>query len=64
MTSSGNADGFETYDFDVFTDTVAVAGIFTSNGQSISISEVSQIWIVFNVVERELLFGDMDIHSR
>eukprot|EP00752_Nemacystus_decipiens_P014959 g13318.t1 len=40
VTSSGSADGFETYEFDVFTDTVAVAGLFASNGQSITILEV------------------------
>lgn len=40
MTSSGG-DGFETYAFDVVTKTVAIAGIFSSNGQSITISEVS-----------------------
>lgn len=43
VTSSGSADGFETYDFDVFTDTVAIAGIFASNGQSITISEASYL---------------------
>ncbi|CAM9878861.1 unnamed protein product [Ectocarpus sp. 12 AP-2014] len=40
VTSSGTTDGFETYDFDQFTDYMSIAGVFTSNGQSISISEV------------------------
>lgn len=41
VTSSGTTDGLETYDFDLFTDTVAIAGVFTSTGEAISISEVS-----------------------
>ncbi|CAM9252697.1 unnamed protein product, partial [Ectocarpus sp. 12 AP-2014] len=40
VTSSGTTDGFETYNFDHFTDYVSIAGVFTSSGQSISISEV------------------------
>ncbi|CAN0236310.1 unnamed protein product, partial [Ectocarpus fasciculatus] len=40
VTSSGTTDGFETYDFDYLTDFVYIAGVFTSSGQSISISEV------------------------
>ncbi|CAN0400366.1 unnamed protein product, partial [Ectocarpus fasciculatus] len=40
VTSSGTTDGFETYDFDYLTDVVFIAGVFTSSGQSISISEV------------------------
>lgn len=40
VTSSGTTDGFETYDFDYFTDRIEISGDFTSNGQSITISEV------------------------
>lgn len=40
MTSSGSADGFETYDFDAFTRTVSIVAVFRSNGQMIAISEV------------------------
>ena len=40
MTSSGTTDDFETYDYDYFTNIVSIAGVFTSPGGSISISEV------------------------
>ena len=40
MTSSGTTDDFETYNYDYFTNLVSIAGVFTSPGGSISISEV------------------------
>lgn len=40
VTSSGTTDGFETYDFDYFTDAIAIAGIFNTEQLTISISEV------------------------
>lgn len=39
--SSGTTDGFETYDFNYFTENVEISAVFTSSGQSISVSEVS-----------------------
>ena len=40
MTSSGTTDDFETYDYDYFTNIVSIAGVFTSPGGYMSISEV------------------------
>lgn len=40
VTSSGTSNGFETYDFDYFTDSVHISAVFTSTGQPITISEV------------------------
>lgn len=40
VTSSGTTDGFETYDFDVFTRNIEISAVFTGDEQSISISEV------------------------
>ena len=40
VTSSGTTTEFETYDFDVFTKSIVVAGYVTGD-ESISISEVS-----------------------
>ncbi|CAN0405209.1 unnamed protein product, partial [Ascophyllum nodosum] len=40
VTSSGTTDDFETYDYDYFTNIVSIAGVFTSPGGSISISEM------------------------
>lgn len=36
----GSTDGFETYDFDVFTNYVTISAVFQNAGESISISEV------------------------
>lgn len=41
VTSSGTTDGFETYDFDYFTNIVIISPVFASTGETISISEVS-----------------------
>ncbi|CAM9649069.1 unnamed protein product [Ascophyllum nodosum] len=40
VTSSGTTDDFETYGYDYFTNIISIAGVFTSPGGSISISEV------------------------
>lgn len=41
FTSSGTTDGFETYDFDVFTNRILIYGAFSSETDTISISEVT-----------------------
>ncbi|CAM9688722.1 unnamed protein product [Scytosiphon promiscuus] len=40
VTSSGTTDGFETYDFDVFTNEILIEAQFSDGAQTISISEV------------------------
>eukprot|EP00752_Nemacystus_decipiens_P007213 g6456.t1 len=40
FTSSGTTDGFETYDFDVFTNRILIYGAISSDTDTISISEV------------------------
>ncbi|CAM9225071.1 unnamed protein product [Ectocarpus fasciculatus] len=60
VTSSGTTDGFETYDFDYKASSVRIAGVFSSSGESVSISEVE---IVEEVVDGEALidgFGTPD----
>lgn len=43
VASSGMTDdGFHTYEFDYFTDVLRISPLFTSAGESISISEVSE----------------------
>ncbi|CAM9648998.1 unnamed protein product [Ascophyllum nodosum] len=55
VTSSGTTDDFETYNYDYFTNLVSIAGVFTSPGGSISISEVE---IVEEVQPSEVSVGD------
>ncbi|CAM9345645.1 unnamed protein product [Scytosiphon promiscuus] len=57
VTSSGTTDGFETYDFDYFTDRISIAGVFTSTGETISISEVE---FVEEVQEGEVPVADFN----
>ncbi|CAM9695160.1 unnamed protein product [Ectocarpus sp. 6 AP-2014] len=57
VTSSGTTDGFETYEFDYFTDFVSIARVFTSGGQSISISEVE---FVEEIQDGEVSVVDFD----
>ncbi|CAM9160433.1 unnamed protein product [Ectocarpus sp. 4 AP-2014] len=52
VTSSGTTDGFETYDFDYKASSIRIAAVFSSPGESISISEVE---IVEEVMEGEAL---------
>ncbi|CAM9430682.1 unnamed protein product, partial [Ectocarpus sp. 13 AM-2016] len=52
VTSSGTTDGFETYGFDYKARSVGIAAVFSSPGESISVSEVE---IVEEVVEGEAL---------
>ncbi|CAN0303751.1 unnamed protein product, partial [Ectocarpus sp. 12 AP-2014] len=52
VTSSGTTDGFETYDFDYKARSVGIAAVFSSPGESVSVSEVE---IVEEVVEGEAL---------
>ncbi|CAM9582225.1 unnamed protein product [Ectocarpus fasciculatus] len=40
VTSSGTTDGFETYDFDYYANRVVLSVVFSSPGESVSISEV------------------------
>ncbi|CAM9345379.1 unnamed protein product [Hapterophycus canaliculatus] len=40
VTSSGTTDGFEAYNFDVFTNEILISGQFSADAQTISISEV------------------------
>lgn len=42
VTSSGTTTDFETYDYDYFTDQVTISGVFVTEGESISISEVTR----------------------
>eukprot|EP00903_Cladosiphon_okamuranus_P018639 g17154.t1 len=57
VTSSGSADGFETYDFDAFTDYIHIAPVFGSNGQTFSVSEVE---ILEEVQPGEVTVTDFD----
>lgn len=43
VTSSGTTTGFEAYDFDYFTNYIRISGVFSTERQSISISEVSSV---------------------
>ena len=42
VSSSGSLDGFETFDFDVLTSRIEIDTLFTSDGQTLTISEVRQ----------------------
>ena len=46
VTSSGQTDGLEAYEFDYFTDVIAISGVFSSSGESITISEVRAYYIL------------------
>ncbi|CAM9160508.1 unnamed protein product [Ectocarpus sp. 4 AP-2014] len=57
VTSSGTTDEFETYDFDVFTNEILISGVFTSDSQTISISEVE---FMEELQEGEIQISDWD----
>eukprot|EP00752_Nemacystus_decipiens_P013409 g11873.t1 len=47
ITSSGQTDGLEAYEFDYFTDVIAISGVFSTSDESITISEVEFVEEVF-----------------
>lgn len=43
MTSSGTTADLETYDFDFFANEILISGVFSTDAQTISISEVNRL---------------------